>query len=249
MGSQGLAKKGLPMVAGMMLIASFLLGHSPAYGGGTLVETFTNNTYDQNLWFIGTQGQGPSTAVANNRLEISIPANASSGGNPWPFGGFINSKNFLAGDFDVQVDFSLVTWTVPAGIQMGIMPVFPRGSGRFTAGVDLMSDPDFNPSQFYGDYTSVSIPTLDTAGKLRLKRTGTTIEAFYWAPSGWQPIGGPRTDAQFWRDCSISFYVLSHNFQSKDVKVAFDNLQIIYSRITSGYNYRAVGALLPLLLQ
>ncbi|MCX5888586.1 MAG: hypothetical protein NTY36_03945 [Deltaproteobacteria bacterium] len=248
MGFQGFAKKGLPMVVSTMLIASFLLGHSPAYGGGTLLETFTNNTYDQNWWYIGTQGIGPSTAVTNNHLEITIPANASSGGSPSPFGGFINGP-LLAGDFDVQVDFTLVTWSVPAGVQMGILPVFPRGAVRFTAGVDMMSDPDFNPAQFYGDFSSVSIPTLDNAGKLRLKRTGTTIEAFYWASSGWQPISGPRTDAQFWRNCAMQFYVYSHNFQGKDVKVAFDNLQIIYTRITSGNNPSTVGALLPLLLQ
>jgi hypothetical protein len=250
MSPQGVATKGLPMVAGMILIASCLLGNSPAYGGGTLIETFTDNTYDQNLWYIGAQGTGPSTAVTNDRLEISIPGNSSSGGDPSPFGGFINSPP-LGGDFDVQVDFTLVTWTVPAGVQISIQTIFGPGPKPFDAMVTLMSDPDFNPPQSYSAYLngpSDSIPTQDIAGKFRLKRTGTTIEAFYWAPSGWQLIAS-RTDAQFWRNCSLQFFAYSHNFQGNDVKVAFDNLQIIYTRITSGYNSGAVGALLPLLLE
>lgn len=107
---------------GMMLLAAFLLWLSPAYAG-TIYEKFDNNTYNQKMFWIGSQGLGPTTAVANNRLEITIPANASAGGNPYPFGGSIGSKFTLVGDFDVQVDFNLFNWPAPVGIQVGIGPL------------------------------------------------------------------------------------------------------------------------------
>ena len=216
----------------MIFLSVFLLWLSPAYGG-TISESFNNNnTYDQNFWFLHNQGTGPSTVVANNRLEITIPANASSGGNPYPFGGNIGSRFELVGDFDVQVDFNLFNWPAPVGIQLGIGPTVLSGS--FPAGVWLMNDPNYLPNnQVYEAFlksTGVQIGNLDNAGKLRLKRTGTTLQAFYWAPSGWLSIAS-NTDPSFGAICGIQMYALSHNFQGKAVQVAFDNIQLTYNKI------------------
>jgi len=215
---------------GMIFLAAFLLWFSPAHGG-TISESFNNNTYDQNFWGTGTQGQGPSTAVTSNRLEITIPANASAGGNPYPFGGQIGSRFELVGDFDVQVDFNLFNWPSPVGVQVGIGPTLIRG--MFPAGVWLMNDPTGNPIQIYTGYlngTSVNIGTSDTSGKLRLTRTGLTMQTFYWAPGGWQLLAS-RTDPLFGATCGIFMYALSHNFQGKTVQVAFDNIQVTYNKI------------------
>jgi hypothetical protein len=212
----------------------------------TIYEGFEDNSYYQDIWFTNTQGQGPSTAVANNRLEITIPSNSSSGGSPYPFGGSIGTKLVFRGDFDVQADFTLFNWPAPTGIQVGIIPTFR--SGGFAAGVWLMSDPAYSPPQVYEAYlngTDVKIGNSDTSGKLRLSRTGTTIQAYYWSTGGWQLITS-RTDPSFGADCSFGMYALSHNFQGKTAQVAFDNLQIGYTGIVSETNFNP--AILQLLL-
>ena len=75
------------LLVALSMILAMLLALPAAYAGGIISETFTNDTYNQDLWSIYTQGTGPSTAVTGDRLEITIPANASNGGNPYPFGG------------------------------------------------------------------------------------------------------------------------------------------------------------------
>jgi hypothetical protein len=212
----------------------------------SIYEGFENNSYDQDFWFLSTQGTGPTTAVANDLLKITIPANSNSGENPYPFGGQIGSKFELVGDFDVQVDYSLLDWPSPTGIQVGIGPrVY---TGMFPAGVWLMNDPTYDPVQVYeawlnGDDFRTAAP--GTSGKLRLQRLGNTISTYYY-DNGWQFLGS-RTDTHFGPKCGLNLYVYSHNFQNKAVKVIFDNIIVTYNRILRGKN-NPTPAILQLLL-
>jgi hypothetical protein len=234
----------------LSLVLALLLGLPPAYAGGIISENFTNDTFNQDLWFIYTQGTGPSTAVTGDRLEITIPANASNGGNPYPFGGSIGTKFALRGDFDVQVDFNLFTWPAPTGVQVGIQPT---SRGGFFAGVWLINEPNYDPApQVYSTWLNgddFRVATLDTSGKLRMQRVGNTITSYYWN-SGWQVLGS-RTDPTFGVACGFNFYVfgagpVGQDFQGKQVQVAFDNLQITYSAFASQNNFNP-GVLLLLL--
>jgi hypothetical protein len=237
----------------LWLVLAMLVGFSPSYGGGVLTENFINNIYNQDLWFISTQGIGPSTAVTNNRLEITLPANSSTGGNPFPFGGVLGCKFALRSDYDVQVDFTLFNWPVPTGVQVGIQPVIRNGG--FSAGFWLMNDPTLSPgpTQVYNAWLNGSefrVATSDTSGKLRLQRVGNTINAYYWS-SGWQLLGS-NTASVFEKDCGFNFYVFgagpaSQNFQGKKGQVAFDNLQITYTSFAP--DIRFSPAAIDLLLQ
>ncbi len=219
----------------LSLVLVMLLGFSPSHAGEVLTETFTNNTYNQDLWIPYTQGIGPSTAVIHDRLEITLPANSSNGGNPFPFGGNLGCKFALRGDYDVQVGFDLFNWPVPTGVQVGIQPTTRHGG--FNAGVWLVNDPTLSPqpTQVYNAWLNgleFRVATSDTSGKLRLQRVGNTLFAYYWS-SGWQLLGS-NTASVFGKDCGFNFYVygagpVSQNFQQKEVQVAFDNLQITYS--------------------
>jgi hypothetical protein len=219
----------------LSLVLAMIVWFTPSYAGGVITETFTNNTYSQDFWFIYTQGIGPSSAVTNNRLEITLPADSSTGGNPSPFGGSIGTKFGLRGDYDVQVDFNLFNWPFPTGVQVGIQPVYR--SGGFAAGVWLINDPNYAPAptQIYSAWLNGSdfrVATSDTSGKLRLQRVGNTLYAYYWS-SGWQLLGS-STASIFGKDCGFNFYVfgagpVSQDFQEKEVQVAFDNLQITYT--------------------
>jgi len=87
----------------------------------------------------------------------------------------------VAGDFDVQVDFSLLNW--PSNNRQGFsLEAEDLGQGQF----GLFRVERFNevggdayhmvfPNQA-GDPT---FPTTDTAGKLRLVRIGTTLSGYY----------------------------------------------------------------------
>jgi hypothetical protein len=90
----------------------------------------------------------------------------------------------------------------------------------------------------------VSIPATDTSGKLRLKRTGSTMEAFYWQNNAWQSMGA-YTDAQFAAETVVGLNADSGNpsrFTGQLVKIGYNNF-----RVTNRYLGNSL-TFLPLIL-
>ncbi|HEY9073524.1 MAG TPA: hypothetical protein VIN67_05260, partial [Desulfobaccales bacterium] len=142
----------------------------------------------------------------------------------------------LVGDFDVQADFDLLNWPTANGFNVSIE----------TGGVDYLqicrysysvSDTDKEGYLLNNNGTMTSDPTSDMSGKLRLKRTGDTIEAFYWQTNAWHSMGA-STDSQFTANTRVHLYSDSGNpsryIPGEVVKVAFDNFQVTNQYLGSG---------------
>jgi hypothetical protein len=184
----------------------------------TIVESFTNNQYNQDYFDINTIGTGPSAAVNSERLEMNLPAISVTNGSG-SYGCMFITQFGVAGDFDVQVDFNLLTW-----------PTL-NGSAQISANNCEVSRRNFG-NEVYEAWLNgeeFRVNTSDMTGTLRMKKTGTTIQAFYLGPSGWQ-LFGSSTNSQFAQATSI--FIGSLNYPNpgasptKDIKVAFDNLRI-----------------------
>lgn len=106
-----------------------------------------------------------------------------------------NLRWFLTGDFDIQVDYQIVS----------------TGSGPNDNGILLMASMDWS-NEFYvrrkmwttnaydkdvknnGSWASyASVATSDTSGKLRLVRVGSVVSSYYWSGSAWVQIGSNYT--------------------------------------------------------
>ena len=75
------------------------------------------------------------------------------------------------------------------------------------------------------------VSTSDRTGTLRLKRTGTTMQAFYLNAAGWQLIGSstnPQFGGQSYFGIGSFNYPNTNIGPTQDLKVAFDNLKITY---------------------
>ncbi len=218
---------------GLALLAIFLLGISPAYGR-TILETFDNGTYDHNLFIPITSGSPnqPTVTVVDTHLEVTIPGPING-----IFAGGLQMLNFkLMGDFDVQVDFNLLAWPANNGVGAGI--VSPLFDVRRVA----------NNGQTQETYALgvpgkgiTNIPTSDMSGKLRMKRTGSTVQGFYWDNNAWQPIGS-YTDATLAADTAVYIGVYGGGFTVQPpLTVAFDNFKIIMSD--------SISYIMPLLME
>jgi hypothetical protein len=225
-------KKLCRILIGVMLLATFLLGISPAYGR-TVIENFANNTYNQNLFGINTSGtpNQPVVTIVNEHLQITI-----SGPIDGLFAAGLGMKsNFiLAGDFDMQVDFNLAAWPPNNGVGAGIIsPLFDvrRLASNGAPGV--------TDSYFFGvpGKAAINVPTGDMSGKLRLKRTGSTVQAFYWvaASSSWQSIGSPVSDPTLAAPTSGGIGIYSRDFAGvSPLNVTLDNYKIMMPDVTGG---------------
>jgi hypothetical protein len=99
----------------------------------------------------------------------------------------------LCGDFDVQVDFELVSFTIPSsggGTRWAVVRAFDPASSAGIA-LERYAAPPANPcppsTQSYKSWSTTSvdcggatmIPTTDATGAMRLTRAGGTVKSYY----------------------------------------------------------------------
>jgi hypothetical protein len=228
-------------LAGLPLLAVLLLAVSPSLGG-VITENFNNNQYDQKFWWVNAFGQAPTANVTNNSLVIDIPANSTG-----YFMGMINSNFVLAGDFDVQCNYSLPIWPSGNGLRAGIC--LSDGSGQvFRASFGISEGVQREVYYIYFGGYYHEIPTIHTGGLVRLKRTGNKMEGFCWQNSAWQLIGS-YTDASLGKPVGLNINTNAGQpgfFSGQAARVIFDNIQVTYNRLVWG---NPVAAILGLLLE
>lgn len=209
-------------LASLLLLAVLLLTVSPSQAG-VITLNFDNNEYNTNLWYKFEVGQGSSASVSNNRLEITLPQ--SSGGSPYM--GMLGSEFTLVGDFDMQVDFDLLTWPpynaaqVMLAIDQAYFSICRRSRGLGEGGLG-----EIYYTMFKGQWAHVS--ATGTSGKLSMTRTGNTMQGSYWDGAAWQLVGS-YTDASLGFATGVNLNLSRDTiFSGPIVEAAFDNLQLTY---------------------
>ncbi|MFN8176887.1 MAG: hypothetical protein U0167_03120 [bacterium] len=208
----------------MALCSALLLG-APGHAE-VFRDNFDDNHIDPTVWVTDVWGSGPQIAEANQQLEISMPGSSSG----QEIGCKLASVFLLRGNFDVQVDFRLLTWPVGNGVRMG-MGIDEVGFPSH-AGVERTS---FGQSDYPGwprEVYCVDFPdgvhgitgTEDFTGTLRLVRSGNSQTGYYRSGDTWVVIG---TGSAPTGDVRIKVAAWSaYQFMHWDVFASWDNLVI-----------------------
>lgn len=197
---------------------------------GVFVDDFNDNVTDSSFW-VGNAWGGCSIHEENGQVVCEIPGTShgteGSLGGPTQFNAQYVSKNAYAGNFDIQIEYSLLTWPANNGVRLTLAMGVPGLNGA-TERVSL-SDHDFRPpgdAYLIGgnDWGTLGfVPTEDLTGKLRLVRVGSDLSGYYWANGRWVMIGDYKGMST--QPASLAFCAFSDDrvFGHQDVKVAFDN--------------------------
>ncbi len=217
-------------IAGLLFLSVILLTVFPSQGG-IITENFDNNQYDINLWWIYSIGQDATATVTNNRLEITLPA--SSGGTLYL--GNMGSNFALVGDFDMQADYTLLTWPANNASQVGLTISQANDFSIFrrSRGLDEGGGGEIYFTMIKGVMTQVS--AAGNSGKLRMTRTGNTMQGFYWNGASWQLVGSSADPSLGLRTTVHLDFDRDTSFSGPSVKAAFDNVQLTYERFAT-YN-------------
>lgn len=233
-------------LVGTILITVFLLSFSPAYGG-TITETFANNQYNTRLWRLAPDlGTGATAQVTNNRLEVTVAG--------YGYITFSSRPGFtLIGDYDIQVDFTLINWPTNNATQVSIGTslahetdtIWPQVT-RANAPWDTGNGPEvYLTSMTYFQDVKLTGPT--SSGTLRLVRTGNKVEGFYWDGTTWQSAGA-GTDASYGARVAVNMWIgpNGETYSGISAKAAFSNIRVNYT--TLGPPFNSTPAIVGLLL-
>jgi hypothetical protein len=195
---------------------------------GTISDNFNDNNINTSLWQAFSSGTASVNEV-NQQLEISLPGTSSGEA------GYV-SRCALRGDFDMQVDFTLLNWPSGNGTESGLeLSTLPHRDNLIAGvGRSNLSSIDSYLSEIIGPFFGFA-PTGDLSGKVRINRTGDTITSYYWdtVSLSWADILS-HTDPVLAQD-GVFDLVFGLNPDSMPggfpVKMAFDNFQLQYDQL------------------
>lgn len=154
--------------------------------------TPTPNTLDLSRWTASTLGSGPTaTAGASGGVDLLIPANATQDSQKHFMAITLEAKCKLSGDFDLQVDYSLVSWPARNSVRLGL------AAGSYS--VERSSNVHTVMDNLYvTDFAGVQaiVGTQDITGRLRLTRVGATITGYYGSNGSWVKVASAKTPTE-----------------------------------------------------
>lgn len=232
-----------------LIICVCTLYASPS-NAGTISDNFNGASINTRLWqpFHADQHQ----RVAQQGGELRIQIDGASVGDD--FGAGLNSKFLVKGNFEMTVDYRLITWPEANGVRMGFEgPGFSPDSyaGFMIKRKSYGADEPPTPKEQYnadfdegGGWYGFQVPTTDMSGKLKLTRVGSLLTGSFWQNNAWQLIGSHdySTSPGLPEWVAISLWANSKTtgqypngtvnvFAGKDVEIAYDNFQVNYDQI------------------
>lgn len=202
------------------------LSTSPAAG---FAESFDNGTLDSSLWHT-IQDPGGSVAEANGSLVASITTTAVPGGQYNQIDEHTGWNCTLNGDFDYQVDYSLLQWP-----QFGAF--FAQLSAFFADAAVSRSSSTFGPPynqqyQAWMNGGSGSFSTTDSSGTFRLVRTNGIVSAYVRGPSlpDWRLVASGSAPGS--TVLGFGLWEPGNTFTGQAASVAYDNFRLNAGAVT-----------------
>lgn len=213
------------VIVGLLFLLAVALAATKDASAISGSDDFNDNSRDDTKWAEVTAGTGPMIDETNQRLEITLPANSVNYPQSDEFGAWYLGRCALEGNFDIQVDYQLLTWPSDSGVRVGLI-IHPKHTVERTGlgPTEVWSPPPPSREVYLTNYNDVLTPvgTTDTSGKLRQTRTGSTLRGYYYSGGAWVEIasasigqGGLRYVLSSWSGDS--------RFGDSLTQVAFDN--------------------------
>jgi hypothetical protein len=195
---------------------------------------------DRGAWTLSTTGTGPRAALANGRLELTLPTGTVLGPEGYAMASAL-TRCRLTGDFDMQVDYRLLSGLLPASGMTATFAVeeytgssysathgmFVHNAGANNHGISTHFP---SPPGVFGPPYNAFVSDFSTSGTLRLVRTTSagvaTVTASRRTGPPWSFTSLPYTPPT---SQAVNLHVFTNVPVPTEVRVAFDNL-----RITSG---------------
>ncbi len=197
-------------------------------------DDFDDDAPNESFWSTEGEGTGPEAAEDDHSLQITLPADSVASEATGQALGQYASLCALRGDFDIRVDFDLSTWPDSSGVRLALRAGDITVERVSFAANEFLTDPrevyltNFRSS----DGIMGLVGTADTAGRLRLVRSGTAMTGYRFDAGNWLPVhtaDAGSADLPF----AIQTWANS-NFSGDETVVTFDNFVIAQGTLACG---------------
>ncbi|MCJ7490685.1 MAG: hypothetical protein MUP15_00745, partial [Dehalococcoidia bacterium] len=179
-------------------------------------DSFHSTSLDSGLWTAGGEGIGLVDPQIDGLHMTLAPSN-----NAPAFDVAANSRCILQGDVDAQVEYRLTGWLPANGTRLGLGAV-----NLMPAWVQRTSETDGQEHYLtiMGDGGKGWTDTTDSAGRLRLTRTGDTLAGYYYSSGSWVLLNS-YADPSHMADTYIALQIWAHN-STPGVEVVLENFSV-----------------------
>ena len=188
-----------------------------------LVEDFSGSTRDSSLWHV-ISDPGGSIGTAGGRLVASLSHDAVPGGQYNQIDEHWGSQCSLSGDYDFQIDWSLLAWPAHSGVFAALSAFF---ANQAVARQSTPWDPPYGEQ--VAAWTSSAFAVINstaTSGSFRLVRAAGEQYAYVrTGGSVWQLVLASPADpgaAVYGMGLSAGADQWAH----KDVSLSYDNFRL-----------------------
>lgn len=186
-----------------------------------VTESFDGPMLDTARWWTAIDGTGNGLAAINERIEMSLAADATNGPRGY-MGPGIGSQCHAVGDYDARVRYELLDWPFSNGVHALL------GDAGTTGAIARRSESGFEDYLAFFNPVPATALTTHMSGELRLVRTGSTLTASYREGLAWVPLlSGPTTTAPTF--LAVSLFSNDAIFGNRFVRVAYDDFRITAS--------------------
>jgi hypothetical protein len=186
----------------------------------TPLDDFDSGLIACNWSVTSSHGSATVPSVADGVLKARLTTAVS--GQPTYTSG-LTSRFALRGDFDVQVDYRLVSWDGGNGVRVNL-----NAAGGTIHRLNERNNDERYTTNLGGQINSV--PTTATSGRLRLVRQGSTLIGYY-DDAGWRELS--RRTGMSTGDTPVVLSIHGHNALPANAEVHFDNLVVASGTVTT----------------
>jgi hypothetical protein len=183
------------------------------------------------LWSLSVTGEGIEAAVTEEGVVVDIASDAVD-----VFAAAAQTTYTLEGDFDIRMDYELITWPQGSGVRIGLA-VEVSGSPNTLVQVQRVgfgrgSDFPSYPREVYlivsdqGVHETTITSTDDLSGTLRIRREGETVSCYFGTLDGWYELYNAEWPAE---DAWVGIDTWSHepNFGGEEVSVLMRTVEFV----------------------
>lgn len=194
--------------------------------GTTLRTPFTDDfsgPQDSSVWGLFSDPQDAGTATqSDGRVLLKIHGAATPGGQFNQVASLAFTRCDLKGDYDMQVDYSLLTWPHLGGFYATLSAYFGNSAvGR--SSVPVPWAPSWHDEQVVGwaQDSNASFATTDMSGTVRMVKKNGLVVTYIRDGGDWRPVGSGHSTT----DSNVGFQINSQaqDFGHQDGAVAYDN--------------------------